>query len=86
MASCSASIVARSSLLTPTASSAGALVLALVVVGELVVEVRPAALSCRARAESPGGNALSAAMNLSRSRRTAAWITLFMLISAMARP
>ena len=38
-----------------------------------------------ARFRSPAGNLASAVMNRSRSLRTAAWITLFMLISAMPR-
>ena len=61
----------------------GHLVLALVVVGQLGVEVVPRPAELR----RPGGVAVrklsSAPAKRSRSRRTAPWITLFMLIVAI---
>ena len=86
MVSCSASMAWSSSVLTPTALSAGQ-----------AISCSPswwwvswsskfahALASWAALVRSPGWNVPSAVMNRSRSRRKAPWMALFMLISPMA--
>ena len=61
----------------------GDLVLALVVVGQLPVEVLPGDPELLGASPSPARNVVSAPSKRSRSRRIAPWMTLFMLIVAM---
>ena len=85
--SCSASIWSIICCVTPTCTSAGHAISCspswcLVSWKSKLSHARPSAW---ARAASPSGNRLSAPRNRSRSRRNAAWITLFMLIVATRR-
>ena len=85
--SCSASIWSIICCVTPTWASAGQAISCspswcLVSWKSKLSQACP---SCSARAASPSRNRLSALRKRSRSRRNAAWITLFMLIVATGR-
>lgn len=85
MLACSASnVVSRSAHSQRPQRRPGGRVLALVVVGELIAEIRPRSRQMSRAPLCPGGKASSAVTNRSRSRRTAPWMALFMLSVTMA--